>query len=541
MNKINKLTLLILLFGLVLNACKKFEETLERKDKESGIVRIITSSGSLTSAKTEEEITVLAKIGEPVESLKFYVGEVEMTIKTSKSTIDSVEDVFTDTKVGLPVIQYTFTIPKNAKIGPNNVYFIINGKTRPPMPLQIIKPDILFPGKVTVYPYAQGVATHGYKVDGPIGTASMEEMANMTYDPTHQAFYFSDTYADDPTQPGSRRFSVIRKIQDSVVTTIAGGGNNPDAAHGKDYKVSNITAMCPGPDGSLYFATEDLYYPLNPGGTAFATRSQIMKIDPTTGNITHIAGGKIRNGNAWNGFKDGKDSANLTYVSSMTFDKAGNLYFLDFRALVRKVAPDGKVTTLFGKYNSISYEATDPETGAPLLETYYEPVEGHTDGFGDEVLFQNALRIVVAGNGKIYVQEGDYGEWQTNIREINMDTREVSTIIGLPGGVRTYLSTGTFKEVELGEIHSFDIDFDGNIIYSALPPFKNRVHIYKMDIQSETIALLAGNDMTCTADPTQPIPGAEACWFIVTRIVFDQFGTLYVANPNTIRKIIIEK
>lgn len=533
-------TVTALLIGLLFNACRKFEETLERKNKESGIVNIIPSVSQAGQAKTEEAITILAKIGEPVESLHFYVGDVEMPILSSKDIIDSVEDIFIDKNVALPMVQYTFTVPKNAKIGPNNVYFVINGKTRSPMPLHIIKPDILFPGKVTVYPYAKGVATHGYRVDGLIGIASMERMANMTYDPTNQAFYFTDWYHDDPNQSGSRFSSFIRKIQDSMVTTIAGGGNDPDATNGKDYKVNNITAMCPGPDGTLYFATEDLYYPLNPGGTAFATRSQILKLDPATGNITHIAGGKIRNGNTWNGFKDGKDSANVTAVSSMAFDKAGNLYFLDARALLRKVAPDGKVTTLFGKYDSISYETADPETGAPLWETLYQPVEGHTDGFGDEVLLQAAERLVVAGNGKIYVQEFAGNEWQTNIREINIDTREVSTIIGQLGGTRTYLSSGTFKEVELGEIRSFDVDFDGNIIYSALPVDKLKVHIYKMNVQSETIALLAGDEYDC-GDETQPLPGTKACWFDLNRIVFDQFGTLYVANSATIRKITIEK
>jgi hypothetical protein len=525
---------------LVTGSCTKFQDTLEQKEKESGIVDIIPAGGLPHQAKTEEQITLLAKIGEPVQTLTFYIGEIEMTPQKTESIVDSIEDVFTDTKVGLPMMRYIFTIPKNAKIGPNNVYFVINGKRRPPMALEVVKPDILFPGKVTVYPYATGPNTGGYKVDGAIGVASIAHMENMTYDPANSAFYFSDWYYEDPAQNGSRWYSVIRKMQDSVITTIAGGGKNMDAVTAKDYEIGTITAMCPAPDGNLYFATEDIYYPLRPGGAAFATRVRIMKLNPITGALAHVAGGKIRNGNTYTGFKDGKDSALVTRISSMAFDKKGTLYFIDNMALLRKVSPEGVVSTLFGKYDSLTYETVDYDTGELIYETGYAPVEGHTDGFGSEVLFQYANRIAVAGNGKIYVQEDAKDEWQANIREINIDTREVSTIIGLPAGVRTYLSSGTFKEVELSEFYSFDVDFDGNIIYSSVEPGRNRVKIYKMDLQAETIALLAGNENTC-GDEKIPQPGTNSCFTAINRIVFNQFGDLYIANLVSMRKLTIEK
>ena len=540
MKQINKLVLLTLVVSLVLSACKKFEETLERKDKESGIVNIIPSISPLGQAKTEEEITVLAKIGEPVQSLKFYIGNIEITPKTSKSIIDSVEDVFTDKNVALPMMQYTFDIPKNAKIGVNNVYFTINGNTRPPMALTITRPDILFPGKVTVYPFVRDIESI-YLKDGPVGVVGINYLGYMTYDVNHRAFYFTDWYYEDPlNQASSPTYTVIRKVQDSIITTVAGGGNDPDAVNGKDFKVTGISAMSAGPDGALYFAAKD-YYPLRTGGTFKSTRVRILKLDPLTGIISHVAGGKIRNGNSWTGYKDGKDSALLTNPTSLAFDKAGNLYFLDDFTLLRKVSPAGKVTTLLGKYDSFTYETVDMDTNEPLLETYYMPLAGHTDGFKEEALFQNAVRLVVAGNGKIYIQEEEVNEWQANIREVNIDTREVSTIIGLPTGARTFMTTGTFKEVELGTIQSFDVDFDGNIIYSTFSPYQSKVTIYKMDIQAETIALLAGRNEHCIYDAYQPLSGTEACFNQVHRIVFDQFGTLYVGGFNDIRKITIEK
>jgi hypothetical protein len=532
--------LLYITLLLTVTACTKFQDTVDARDRESGIVNIIASGGDARTAKTEEEFILFAKIGEPVQSLKFYIGEIEITPLTTANVVDSVDDVFIDQKVGLPMVRYTFVVPRETKVGPNNVYFVINGRTRPPMVLNVTKPDILFPGKITVYPYLKGAANSNYLIDGPVNTASIAHMENMTYDATTRSFYFTDWYYEDPNQNGSPWYSVIRKIKDSVITTIAGGGNNADAINGKAYKVGTITAMCPGPGGALYFATQDLDYPLNPGSASGATRIRIMKIDPINGILTHIAGGKIRNGNAWTGIKDGKDSALMTRITSMAFDKNGNLYFIDDVALLRKVAPDGAVTTILGQYEHFSYENADPDTGEPVMETIYTTVREHTDGIGKEVLFGQAIRLAVAGNGKIYVQEEPYNEWQTSIREVNIDTREVSTVIGQMTGIRTFMSSGTFKEVELGDVMSFDVDFDGNIVFSTLPVFRNWKSIYKMDVQSETVALLAGTD-DCAANPDQPLPGTSACFNDVNRIVFDQFGNLYVSGIASMRKITIEK
>ncbi len=37
---------------------------------------------------------------------------------------------------------------------------------------------------------------------------------------------------------------------------------------------------------------------------------------------------------------------------------------------------------------------------------------------------------------------------------------------GLP---LTFTYTGTFKEVELSAVYSFDVDYDGNIVFSPKP------------------------------------------------------------------------
>ncbi len=105
------------------------------------------------------------------------------------------------------------------------MYMVINGKRRPPMALQVVKPDILFPGKVTVSPYANGINTGGIQSRWRhVVWQVLTIWDNVTYDPANKAFYFTDWYYEDPTQNGSRWYSVIRKIQDSVVTTVCRRG-----------------------------------------------------------------------------------------------------------------------------------------------------------------------------------------------------------------------------------------------------------------------------------------------------------------------------
>ncbi|WEK36347.1 MAG: hypothetical protein P0Y53_02440 [Candidatus Pseudobacter hemicellulosilyticus] len=552
MKKINQSFYYLILPLLVISSCKKFNDKLAEKEKESGILFIQQKGATINQAKTDEEITVLAKIGEEPKVLHFYMGDVEITPLSSKESEYPVEDVFTDQLVNVPVVEYRFIIPKNVKIGPNNVYFTINGKVRPPISLEVRKPDILFPGKVTISTFAKSILTTlpdgsttvpRRPIDGPLGQAGIASVDHLAYDQNTRSFYFVDWYYEDTLNPNqSPAYYLIRKLQDNQVTTIAGGGKNIETTNGLDKKFTRILCMAPGIDGQLYISLIESV-PLNPGGSMEVDRCQIVKLDPQTGKLTPFAGAKIRNGNMLTGYRDGKDSALLTNVPTMTFDKNGNLYFIDDLALLRKAAPDGTVTTLLGQYDSFSYETADGETGEPLMETIYWNIPGHTDGFEKEVMFQNASKMAIAGNGKLYIMEQFTGDWQTNIREVNLDTREVSTIIGLPTGVRTYMNTGTFRDVELGDILSFDLDYDGNLIFTAIPIYKIKPEIYKMDLQSETIALLAGNNgLYCNPDQDRPIAGPEACLSNVTRIVFDQFGTLYVGNMSVlrIRKITIE-
>ncbi|MFD2888900.1 NHL repeat-containing protein [Chitinophaga cymbidii] len=531
----------ILLLGLSLFSCKKFDEELGIRETDSGVVFVGRKAGGGPVAKIAEEIEVFAKIGVPDAALQFYVGNVAVEPLNRESRMVKVPNYNAGDSVLLPMEVFTFLVPEGATLGPTNVYFTANGVKRTPMELFISKPDILYPGKVIVEPYII-VKDSEQPVDGPLATAGVGQLEDISYDAANKVFYMLEWYTNSST---NEPYYVVRQLKDSVITTLAGGGDDIDATVGRQRDLGRVLSMKRGPDGKLYLGVmTGVWYDSYDGQRHRQDRPEIIRLDPATGNIEHLAGGKTRTGNNYEGIRDGRENALLSEPSSMTFDPAGNLYFIDKRALIRKVSTDGMVSTLFGKVDSFAYETIDYRTGNMTNETFFLPVEEHTDGFGDEARFYGAMKIVMAGNGKLYVLEEPGWEYQENIREINPDTKEVSTIIGQPAGSRSFVYSGTFKEVELSGVSSFDVDYDGNLLITNFFPLGEQGMIYKMDLQQETVTYLAGGGPRDEASVLQPQPGNNAAFVYARRIVFDQFGSLYVVDGQygvQIKKITIER
>lgn len=550
-------TLLVLLAGSIsLVCCKKFEENLDEKNKDSGIVRIDKIEGDMFSSafKIDERIAVVTKIGVPSAELKFQIGGVNVTPESHESRSEKIASYHPGDSITLAMEVYYFTIPRGAKLGPTNINFIINGQQRPPFSIDIRKPDILYPGKVTVEPFVKSILTPWnsgqidaprWPIDGPLGSAGLGRMTDLTYDADTRTWYFLDAFSADtssyPSPPGYRYF--LRKLQNGVVTTMAGAGTDPMATDAANKKLGQVYTMCAGPDKQLYLGVEE-FYPLPDDPNQYYNSHQIIRIDPVTGKITRVAGG-APNGPNSQGIRDGKkEEALLFSVNSISFDKQGNLYFLDGYSLLRKVAPDGMVSTILGKADLLfSMEYPDPFTGEMVMWDYYSPVSTHMDGFADEVRLQSATRIAIAGNGKLYILETANVEYGDNIREVNLDTKETSTIVGFPVNVHSFIYSGTFKEVELRDSKSFDVDFDGNLLISSFYLTSEGGKIYKMDLQQETITLIAGGGNDCGTPLSVPKPGNQVCFSFCDRIVFDQFGNLYVADGSVVpmKKITIER
>jgi sugar lactone lactonase YvrE len=157
----------------------------------------------------------------------------------------------------------------------------------------------------------------------------------------------------------------IRKVgSDGRVSTLAGGPQGFADGNGAEARFNGPNAVALGPDGALYVAD--------------AGNARIRRVTPE-GAVTTIAGDGVR------GVVDGPGPrARFVYPTGLAFDPEGNLYVVDRWAhTVRKVDPEGEVTTLAGRttpgftdgpgpvarFNNPLSAAWDPEWGLVVTDS----------------------------------------------------------------------------------------------------------------------------------------------------------------------------
>lgn len=538
----------------LLYACSKYEDKLDVQNRSSGIIRVGKEGAKeINGAKIDEMVTVYAKIGEPDATIKIYVGGVEATQLEHGKGYTTILSESGGNPLTVQMDTFNIRIPATSKIGPGIIYFTVNGQSKPALGFEVLRPDILIPGQSFVEPflftYMDSAAQQGggyyYSIpqrlkDGRSGEAVVNKVLGLTYDEAVQAFYFVDVEPDDLSYR-------IRKLQNNVVTTIAGGGNDFKATTASQLKLTAVEELKPGPDGKLYFTSIFATDP-DPVTQRPSNYALIQRLDPVTGAIEIVLGGTrsinnyaSRYNDEYRGIEDGgKDSAMVYFPQSLTFDKEGVLYFLDgpnenanYGSLLRRFK-NGKLETVLGKVSKDAFDFEDID-GNTYTYITYATIDEHSDGFGDAVRLAYTAGLVQAGNGKFYILNNGGAGWATNIMEVNMDTREASTIVGTPDGQHVSINTGTFREVNLDQVTTFDLDFDGNILFG-------RAIIYKMDLQKETIAKVAGGGHPPGQALDRDIAkvkqkGEEASIGVVDRIVFDQFGNLYAGYSSTVPNV----
>ena len=198
--------------------------------------------------------------------------------------------------------------------------------------------------------------------------------------------------------------------------TLAGGtkgyvdGDGANAKFNLDDGSNGRGAICVDKDGNLYVAD---------GGN-----NAVRKITPD-GTVTTLAGG----GPSKSGFKDGTGSAaRFKGPLGIAVDSAGNVYVGDNgNEAIRKVTPEGKVTTLvsresagtevpttylvfdsdgnlYGITDTVVYKILLSSDGAALSSIAGWPSEtGTDDGYGWEARFRKMKCMTVTPDGIIYV------------------------------------------------------------------------------------------------------------------------------------------
>ena len=335
--------------------------------------------------------------------------------------------------------------------------------------------------------------------------------------------------------------NTIRKITPSgVVSTLAGTPGAYGSADGSGAAASfgSQTGVATDSTGNVYVADSG--------------NNTIRKITPS-GVVSTLAGNPGVVGSA-----DGTGAAAKFYLpGGLATDSTGNVYVADvMNSIIRKITPDGLVTTL---------------TGTPV-------VFGSADGTGAAASFNHPEGVATDSAGNVYVAD----VMNSIIRKIT-SAGVVSTLAGTPGASGS--TDGSGAVASFGNPTGVATDSAGNVYVadflngiirkitpsgmvstlagtigipprngSLLPPNLNNPsgvttdsagNIYVADSVNNTIRKITQDGMVSTLAGTLGVngyadgTGAAAKFNNPTGIATDSAGNVYVADSrnNTIRKI----
>jgi DNA-binding beta-propeller fold protein YncE len=177
------------------------------------------------------------------------------------------------------------------------------------------------------------------------------------------------------------------------------------------------------------------------------------------GRLVQVAGGGT------GGDGTSADRAELTGPFGVGFDDQGTLFFVEMTGnRVRKIGPDGLVTTLAGSG---------------------QKGNGGDDGPAARAELNGPHSLVVARNGDIYVAD----TWNNRVRKIDARTGRITNVAGT--GRKGFSGDGrTATQAEFGGIYCLALDEDGQLLYLA--DLDNR-RIRRIDLRAGIVATVAGN------------------------------------------------
>jgi len=285
-----------------------------------------------------------------------------------------------------------------------------------------------------------------------------------------------------------RGTSTIRKVTtDGVVTTFAGVNGVDGFSNG-----SVSDAKFNYPKGIAIDKLDNIYI-------AERGNNVIRKIS-SSGIVTVLAGkvGVL-------GYKDGVGTeANFRYPEGIAVDTDGNLYVADtYNSVIRKITPDGVVTTMAGLVNS----------------------PGFQDGDRESAQFLSPVDIVVDAQKNLFV--ADYGN--RVVRKVTPNG-VVTTLAGTPGVSGAVDGTGS--AVKFKGPTGIALGIDGDLLVSD-------TNTLRKVTQAGVVTTLAGSaDVVGSADGV----GLAARFNGVGGIVQDSIGNIFIVDRGnyTIRKVTVD-
>ncbi len=288
----------------------------------------------------------------------------------------------------------------------------------------------------------------------------------------------------------------VRKISPSgIITTVAGfstgGGYSGDNGPAT---LANLSV----PYGPVLDSIGNVYI-------ADVNNHRIRKVDVSSGIISTIAG----NGTAGFGGDGGPATNAVLYApQDVCFDRFGNLYISDLNnGRIRKIGPDGIITTIAGNGTGTSTGDGGPATAAT------------TSPWG----------ICTDDTGNLYIAQ--YGVGICRIRKINT-AGIITTVAG--DGSGTYSGDG--GPATAAGITPVDMYFKSGELF-IVDQYNNRIR--KVDAMG-IIHTIAGNGSTTFAGDGGPATAAQI-WH-PAGVTVDTCGNVYICDNSNrrVRRIVVD-
>ena len=320
---------------------------------------------------------------------------------------------------------------------------------------------------------AAGNSRPGYSGDGgPAASAQLNSPLSMAVDRAGNLFI---------ADAGNHR---VRKVSPrGIITTVAGNGTqgfSGDGGPSTSAQLNSPRGLAVDSGGNLFIADVDNH--------------RVRRVSPD-GIIATVAG----NGSVGFSGDGGPATSSTLFPRGVAVDGVGNLFIVDSPSRVRKVSPDGIITTVAGNGTNGFSGDGGPAAGALLL---------------------NPVGVAVDAAGNLFIADS--------------------------GRVRKVSSNGIITSVSTGDVnYSFypsgvAVDGAGNLFVAD-----NWNRIFKVSPDG-SIATVAGSEKTWAftnipyalsggAGNGGPATGAQLVW--PTGVAVDRAGNLFIADPGRVRKV----
>ena len=333
--------------------------------------------------------------------------------------------------------------------------------------------------------------------------------------------------------------STIRKIviATAAVTTVAGKPDHTGTADG-----TGADARFNGAYGITVDGVGDLF-------VADTINNSIRRVEMPSGTVSTVAGAPDLTGSV-----DATGvAARFTRPTGIAGDGAGNLYVTDSNDTIRKIVVATRAVTTFagapgqqGDVEGIGMDArfTRPSAifgdgggnlyvtdglvvrGVTVAAGAVTTVAGTQNVWGVNNLFAGPMGVVSDGAGNLYVAENALDECDC-VRKVVIATGAVSILVGGPYDTSV---DGTGADAHFSGPRGIATDGAGNLYVT------DSTAIRQVNIATGVVTTLAG---VAYYGGSADGVGAAARFIAPSGIAGDGAGNLYVADGNTIRKVVI--